>query len=579
MLNQASVASSSRSRPSQAGRYRTTAHASRVDEALFGESAAARMHKERDAAGGAAAEAQRHGGGGGGGGGGSGGGGDGGNGGGGGGGGSPRRFGSGAASASGSVAPPVMLSADEVFAMQRAAVIKSAEELRADKAAAARELKERQAVAEARKEKIRSLEAQRIANLPKSLLEQEAADERERRLALAQLAKDESQSDVKKMNSIFNYALTVTIRDRQLREKKERDEQERAREKMRDIQLEIEVLEKQRAKEELEASKKGGRDQYRADVLSQLHVALNRKKVAREAMMAEEAQRKASYAVVLAAEKEKADELLKKKAADLQETLMLNQAAIEQKKARRQQDLDEDAKVDAEALAIDRAKAAAEAEKERLRKLKEEASARDRGSLAKFLDDGEAKMELIMQRAYEEGARRERARELERARQQAAALDDLKLTRARMLEEKQVAMAGMIEDEKAEFMLAKRLQDQWLEQEEAAEAARSKANFSFLKDVRAQVTDKEERERRAKELERAELVRSQAEFAARGGYLRDIRDRKVAEMKALNLPGSYLTELQRYDPDVETAKSSMTVAKKQEKIAPLPPPGKGGKKK
>ena len=92
------------------------------------------------------------------------------------------------------------------------------------------------------------------------------------------------------------------------REKKERDEQEKAREKMRDIQLEIEVLEKQRVKEEIEASKKGGRDQYRADVLSQLHVALNRKKVAREAMMAEEAQRKAAYAVVLAQEKEKADD-------------------------------------------------------------------------------------------------------------------------------------------------------------------------------------------------------------------------------------------------------------------------------
>ena len=71
-----------------------------------------------------------------------------------------------------------------------------------------------------------------------------------------------------------------------------------------------------------------------------------------------------------------------------------------------------------------------------------------------------------MQRAFEEGARRERQRELERARSQKAALDDLKRTRARMLEEKQEAMAGMIEDEKAEFMLAKQLQDQWLVQEE-----------------------------------------------------------------------------------------------------------------
>lgn len=460
--------------------------------------------------------------------------------------------------------------------MQKAAVIKTAEDLRNDKAVAARELKERQAVAEARKEKIRGLEAQRIANLPKSLLEQEAVDERLRRLALAQTAKDESESDVKKMNSIFNYALTVTIRDRQIREKKERDEQERAREKMRDIELEIEVLEKQRAKEEVEQSKKGGRDKYRADVLAQLHVALNRKKVAREAMMAEEAGRKAAFAVVLAAEKAKADELLKKKAADLQETLVLNQQAIAQKKARRQADLDEDARVDAEALAIDQAKAAAEAEKERLRKLKDEAAKRDLGSLAKFLDDGEAKLELAMQRAFEEGARRERQRELERARQQAEALEDLKRTRARMLEERQNAMAGMIEDEKAEFLAAQRLQDQWLAQEEAADAERSKANFSFLKDVRKQVSDKEERERRAKEIERAELARSQAEFTAREEYLRSIRDRKVAEMKALNLPGSYTTELQRYDPRAEMLKASMVVAKKQEKVAPLPPAG--GKK-
>jgi hypothetical protein len=136
--------------------------------------------------------------------------------------------------------------------------------------------------------------------------------------------------------------------------------------------------------------------------------------------------------------------------------------------------------------------------------------------------------------------------------------------------------SGMIEDEKAEFEMAQRLQDQWLEEEQVKEAARSKANLSFLKDVRAQVHDKEDRERKAKEREREQLIRSQADFGAASDRLRGIRDRKVEEMRALGLRSTYMTELQRYDPDVEMAKASMVVAKKQEKIAALPPPGKGG---
>ena len=97
--------------------------------------------------------------------------------------------------------------------------------------------------------------------------------------------------------------------------------------------------------------------------------------------------------------------------------------------------------------------------------------------------------------------------------------------------------------------------------------------------MRGQVSEKDSRAQRAKEVDRQELARAQAEYSARSGYLRSIRDAKVAEMKAIGLPGSYTTELARYDPDVEMARNSMTVAKRQEKIAPLPPPGKGGSRK
>jgi hypothetical protein len=481
-------------------------------------------------------------------------------------------------STSESAAPPVMITSDELYDMRKGSVIKTAEDIRADKREAARLLKEKQAVTDARKEKIKSLEASRIANLPKSLLEQEDLEERARRIKLAEHTKDESQSDVKRMNAIFNYALTVSIRDRQLAEKKERDAQEAAREKMNDLQIEIDALELQQRKEQALESNRGGRDKFRADVLAQLFEALGRKKAQREKMLAEEAVRKAKFAEEAAKEKIKMEELQAKKAAGLAETMALNREAIALKKARKQAELDLDAKVDAEALEIIRQKEAADSEKERIRAEKEAIANRDRGSLAKFLDDTESKLNLQMQRAYEEGARRERAKELERARKQAEALRDLKATRQRMLEEKQEAMAGMIEDEKMEFEIAQRLQAQWLEEQEREEEARSKSNFQFLKDVKSQISDKIAREKEFKDREREELIKSQADYAKYSEDLRRIRDRKVEEMRALGLPGSYMTELQKYDPDRETAKNSMTVAKKQEKIAPLPPPGKGGGK-
>ena len=195
-----------------------------VDESLFGDPVQERARKAKDSAAGSISGSI--------------------------GGGSPVKDSYSNSSTAESSAPPVMITSDELYDMRKGSVIKSAEDIRADKREAARLLKEKQAVTDARKDKIKSLEATRIANLPKSLLEQEDIEERARRIKLAEYTKDESQSDVKRMNAIFNYALTVSIRDRQLAEKKERDAQEAAREKMKDLQIEIDALELQQRKEQ-----------------------------------------------------------------------------------------------------------------------------------------------------------------------------------------------------------------------------------------------------------------------------------------------------------------------------------------
>lgn len=451
----------------------------------------------------------------------------------------------------------VLLRADEIFTMRKASEIESPEQLRRRKEYEAQERKERQAAAEARKEKIRSMEATRIANIPKTQLEQEDEDEKNHRRQLAKEMRDETMDDIKKMNSILNYAITATIRERQIAEKKEREAAEKAADRMRDLQAEIEALEVRKKAEEAEMAKHAVIDRVKQEMVAQVHEAINRKKAQREAMKQDEIQRKLMLAKQLEADAKAKEQLMKKKQDILNDTIKLNEQAIEAKKQRKLQEIALDRKIDAEAAAIVAAKEAAEAEKERQRKLREEAEFKVRGEISKFYDDTEKREEMLMRRAYEEGERREREKALVRARAQAAAQADLHETRVRILAEKQTRMAEMIDDERAEFERAIRLQEEWLAQEKIKEDTRNAANAAFLKDIRVQVKEKEERLRTMKQHERKELDASRAAVQAELDHLRQVRDRKLEEMKALGLPAKYMAELTSFDPEKAIFKREM----------------------
>lgn len=66
----------------------------------------------------------------------------------------------------------------------------------------------------------------------------------------------ENLDEVKKMNTMVNYMKCVTIRDKQLEEKKEIVEEKKMEEKRKDLMLEIERLKKIKYYEELEKRKK-----------------------------------------------------------------------------------------------------------------------------------------------------------------------------------------------------------------------------------------------------------------------------------------------------------------------------------
>lgn len=442
-----------------------------------------------------------------------------------------------------------MIGGDELYEIKKASQIETAEEKRRKQLEAERLRKERAAVAEARKDRIRSMEATRIAHLPKSQLEQEEDSEKERRRAMAAAMRDEAQDDVKKMNSILNYAITVTIRDRQLAEKRDREAAEKAATKMRELLADIEVLEQQRKQEEAEQSKRQRATTYRSEMLSQLDDALHRKRALREQVKKDEADRKAALQAVAEQERREKEEAARKKAAIVSGMLADNEQAIAAKAARRAAELALDRKADAEALERERKLKEIEEEKERQRKIREEAEFKVRGAVQKFYDDREAKEELLMRRAYEEGVRREREKALAQARKQAAVHADLKETQARMLAEKLQRSAEMIHEEKAEFERAIRVREEWLAAEKAKDEERNRANAQFLRDVQGQVGEKEQKRRAERQAERAALEAERAKVQSEYDYLRSLRDKKIEEMRAMGLPAVYQTELAKYDPE------------------------------
>jgi hypothetical protein len=442
-----------------------------------------------------------------------------------------------------------VIRADELYKMQKESAIETAQDLRRKQEEKEQARREREAVAEARKERIRSMEATRVANLPKSQLEQEEAEEKARRRKLAATMRDEAQDDIKKMNSILNYAITVSIRDRQLQEKKVREEQEKADERMRELQAELEVLEARKVAETAEAAKKDKLDKVRAEILTQLEYALGRKHREREQLKLDEGKRKAELTRLAEMEAKEKEEAAARRARILHETTVENERAIAAKAARRAAEEEADRKADAEALAIQQQKAAAEAEKERQKKLREEVEFKARAAVQKFYDDTESREAMLARRAFEEGERRERAKELERARKAAAVQKDMQETRERMLAEKQQRVAELVDGERAEFELAQRMQTEWLAAVKAEETNRAAQNARFLAAVRAQVDGKEAAVRAARAKEREELEEERERAAAHIDYLRTLRDRKLQEMIDLGLPAKYQAELLAYDPE------------------------------
>ncbi len=111
------------------------------------------------------------------------------------------------------------------------------------------------AAAKSRKQKMLSLDKDRAKKQPASDMEVINKHKSKGILAHAEKQMDEQIDEVKKMNEMMVYSKCVTIRDRQLEEQKNLEDEYRDEEKRLDIMMEIERLKQLKYQEERETKR------------------------------------------------------------------------------------------------------------------------------------------------------------------------------------------------------------------------------------------------------------------------------------------------------------------------------------
>jgi hypothetical protein len=316
------------------------------------------------------------------------------------------------------------------------------------------------------------------------------------------------------------------------------------------------LREQQRADAEAAEARAKIKAQQR-ELADQLGHAVGRKRAAMETARKEEEEQKARMKDALAREEAAKAAAKAQRAEQLKDFAKFNDEAVLVRKARREAELAADARADAEALALAAKKAAQLDEEEARRKEKERLLHLAATSVTKILDNRAQVDELRARRAQERAAREIRAGELARERAAAEAQVELARTRAAMLEAKQAHMASMIEEEKEEFDRAGAAQEEWLAAERKKDEERAAKNAVLLRDLSAQMREREEAVRARRAREAKEEDERQAAVVAQSAFLRGIRDKKVLELKGLGVDSRWASALQSYDSDKVMAHKEM----------------------
>jgi len=335
--------------------------------------------------------------------------------------------------------------------MKQAAIVLTKEDQIQQKKIADEQNEKMLAVARAKKQKMMEIEAERKKLVPETEGEVEERMRNDNFLARAQAVMDERRDEVKQMNQLILHAKVVTVRDKQLEEKKDIHQQKKLEEKRRDLMMEVERLKKIKYYEEDEKKKK---QELRVGSLVVIDQIKEREQERLKKL--EERDRETQEMIQLEKAKhvedgQKAVQRKHQQKVLLDQIYDANQKAIASKQDKYNKEREEDEKIHRYVLEKNQKEAEALAELKRQKEEKEKEVARLRELQEKASDRQSEIDALRAKRAFELADRQAREKERKEAEKRAGINEELFEARRAQAFEKESRIQEQVKHDRDEF--------------------------------------------------------------------------------------------------------------------------------
>jgi hypothetical protein len=364
-------------------------------------------------------------------------------------------------------------------------------------------------------------------------------------LSNAQKQRDQQEDLVKGMNRMVAYAQCVAVRDKQLMDKAARAAAAKEESRLLELRMEIDRLKALQAEEIT-------RKIVRAKRMEDAKVIRKQKadkELARQmALEAKELEGKQLLEMIAARKKKEVIAQAKKRAEGavlLQEVLKANQESIQQKKANKQFDLDENERILEYLRQQDLKQKKREADEEARKARLEEETERVRATQAKAQDNSDAEWHRRMLRHTQEQEKKDREQARAEAAKRANDMAELARVREQQMRVKQIADAEEAAAQKYRHSKTMSEQREAADKEKAIEDQRNEDSRIHSIELRKQIDRVEEERAKVKEARAHEADHIREEKIRKIYKLKQIRNEKVEMLRRSGVPEKYLTELQR----------------------------------
>jgi len=441
-----------------------------------------------------------------------------------------------------------VISASDLARMRGAATFVSPEEMRATRAAEDQNKAQRMQKARERKERMMAAEAEAKSRTKKTASEKISIAKGNATLSKAKAKLDEELDDVKKMNQMMSYAKCVTIRDAQIGEKVEMEEELNGEEARLDAIMEIERVKAIQRAAEIEAAKAKTRRAGALVVVDQI----KEREAQRELEMEQrdiEQQMMLKHIQKMEEDDHKALEQKVFKGRELlAQVLDSNQAQIEKKQEYKLLEAAEEEHRLQYLMEKEAKEAALRSESDRIKAEKEAETLRLRAAQEKMADTKAEEDALRAKRAQEASERDWRNKELSAARSAGEKQQAMKIARNVQMREKERKLAEQAQLEKLEFERICNVQAEADARDREEVETKVSKNIAHSNQLRGTIArnEVERKDQRKKFLsEGSHLV---GRVGAEQAKVNAIKERKLAELESMGVPDKYTAELRRYKP-------------------------------